>query len=266
MEETRKALLGNTLATGNLKWLFPPKPAPTTHTWEDYKNWVANKAKEKKFYWYRGQADATWTLKTTFHREADKTGMKMADYLTLVEGEVHYQLCSRLNERIRIEDQFEYASYLALLRNHGFPTPILDWTLSPYVGAYFAFRECNSEPDCKRVRIFVFDCDLWTKTYKQPTDLRDPNMYVSVIRPYAKYNPRQLAQNTVYTVTNVTDVGEYMVMLKQRESFLYYFDFPSTIKKDIMRELDLMGINEMTLFPDIDGLCREMKQKYFFRE
>ncbi len=233
-------------------------------TWQQFKSHVESTTRANKSYWYRGQVDATWGLKTTFHREADRTGMTLPSYLSLIEGELHYQLCSRLNERLRTEDPFEFASYLALLRNHGFPTPMLDWTLSPYIGAFFAFRECvMSKPACGRVRIFAFDGDAWVKTYQQSKDLRLQTPHVSVIRPYAKYNPRQLAQNTVYTVTNISDVTAHLLKHKKTEDFIYSVDLPTDIWKDVMRELDLMGINEMTMFPDMDGLCREMKKKYF---
>src|SRR5262249_24504589 len=42
--------------------------------------------------------------------------------------------------------------YLAHLRHNGFPAPLLDWTRSPYVAAYFAF----SKPQHEYVAIFAF--------------------------------------------------------------------------------------------------------------
>ncbi|WP_419833007.1 hypothetical protein [Endozoicomonas atrinae] len=30
-----------------------------------------------------------------------------------------------------------------------------------------------------------------------------------------------------------------------------------------MNELNLMGINSMTMFPDFDGVCASMKEKFF---
>ena len=238
---------------------------PPPSTWKEYKDWVEMQAKQSKFYWYRGQADATWELNTTFHREARKTGMTMSQYLNLIEnGDVHYQICSRLNERFRVNDPLEYASYLALLRNHGFPTPMLDWTLSPYIAAFFAFRECDDvNPACRHVIIYIFDCDRWKSEYLQSTSLDDPNKHVSVIRPYAKYNPRQLTQNTVYTITNIEDVKAHIMANNKVQPFLYCYTFSADIRKDVLKELDLMGINEMTMFPDLDGLCRAMKKKNF---
>ncbi len=277
MEEEKKMTISELLASGKSKVLdvlksrpikpVLPKIEPPPSSWKEYKDWVEAQAKQRKYYWYRGQADATWGLNTTFHREAKNTGMAMARYLDLIErGDVHYQVCSRLNEHFNMGDRLQYASYLALLRNHGFPTPMLDWTLSPYIAAFFAFRECNgTKPECRHVKIYIFDCDLWSATLPQSYNLDDQNQHVSVVRPYAKYNPRQLIQNTVYTATNVDDIeGHIQVNGRAKgQTYLYCFTFLADIRKEVMRELDLMGINEMTMFPDLDGLCREMKQRHF---
>jgi hypothetical protein len=45
------------------------------------------------------------------------------------------------------------ATYLAHLRHCGFPSPLLDWSKSPYVAAYFAFARAKHDGD---VAIFAY--------------------------------------------------------------------------------------------------------------
>src|SRR5205085_1893422 len=42
--------------------------------------------------------------------------------------------------------------YMAYLRHHGFPSPLLDWSQSPYVAAFFAFAHAV---DSEEVSIYV---------------------------------------------------------------------------------------------------------------
>lgn len=49
-------------------------------------------------------------------------------------------------------DELAY-DFLAHLRYQGFPSPLLDWTGSPYVAAYFAFARAQRS---ERVSIYVF--------------------------------------------------------------------------------------------------------------
>ena len=237
-----------------------------TYTWDQYKAWIATLVKSKGSFYCRGQMDHEWKLTTKFHRLAGTT-MTLAQYLNTIIPEIHYHICATQNQIIDLKNEAEFGAFLGMLQHHGFPTPLLDWTLSPYIAAYFAYREVNDrEPQSDWVKIFVFDYLLWTQSYQQPLDLRNTETnYISLLRPFAKFNPRVIPQQAAFTVTNVNDMEAYIGRCETTSSktFLYQILIDVHEKTTIMRELNLMGINEMTLFPTIDGICRALTHQFF---
>jgi len=236
-------------------------------TWNDFKNVVSKLAETKRNYYCRGHADEKWKLQTTFHREASRNGITLLQYLDTIIPEVHYHISAVRNEIIDLRKEEEFGAFLALIQHHGFPTPLLDWTLSPYIAAYFAFKEVNDQfPASENIKIYIFNYLEWTRSFQQVLNLRDINVqYVSVLRPYARFNPRIVPQQGAFTVTNVDDMEAYIYSrsVEVNKTFLYTTLLSVKEKPNVLRELNLMGINEMTLFPSIDGICRAIKSQFF---
>jgi hypothetical protein len=111
----------------------------------------------------------------------------------------------------------------------------------------------------------VFNHQLWSSHHAQPLFLSQPEPYLSTFRPHANGNPRMLRQMAVTTVTNVTNAEAYIQSEENRlnQQYLWKLDLSVTDRKIVMNELNLMGINSMTMFPDFDGMCSSMKEKYF---
>jgi FRG domain len=98
-------------------------------------------------YWFRGQGDATWKLRTTLERRSEKISV-VSKYLNLISeirpaietftGLVFdFPKAMQVEEMCREYDRFEYwfrefATYLAHLRHCGFPSPLLDWSIAPH--------------------------------------------------------------------------------------------------------------------------------------
>ena len=89
---------------------------------------------------FRGHANESWTLATPLDRlsrayEAIRADAEEYVLLTFKRRAQHY-----LRDLPAELDELEW---LALMRHHGAPTRLLDWTRSPYVAAFFATADAK---------------------------------------------------------------------------------------------------------------------------
>ena len=118
---------------------------------------------------YRGHTDSIWSLESTLYRhQLDFPTSKYTDVATKLQAIVETHT-DRDFDSPGVRDPFPTSNeqfsfrYAVYLRHHGFPSPLLDWSLSPYVAAYFAFSEAANQTKTKngngdddsRVAIYV---------------------------------------------------------------------------------------------------------------
>ncbi len=230
-------------------------------TWDGFKSAVTHLPTRR--YIYRGQENKDWRLQSSFHR----TGRSNLErYLNQDITDLHRMLSGLLSKTPDLRDDRQFGAFLNLAQHHGYPTPLLDWTWSPYVAAFFAFHRLpkHGGQTSRNVRIFKFDIEAWGKLYRADKLFPMwPN--VSILNALAVGNPRAIPQQAISTFSNVDDIETYLQGMEKvnKATYLEAFDLPATERAVAMRELTLMGITAGSLFPGVDGACEALKEQNF---
>lgn len=236
------------------------QPVSTISTWSEFKTFALDLPPRQ--YIFRGQ-DCSKRLRTSFHRTRRKD---LVQYLNADLPHAHHVLTARTRHLFNLFDPAENGAFLNLLQHHGYPTPLLDWSYSPFVAAFFAYRFRRSRsPDDGSVRIFCFDKEAWTQDFQQIQSMAFARPHFSVMEALTIENLRAMPQQSVSSVTNLDDIETYLLGCQERtgREYLRAIDLPFSERRKVMEELSLMGITAGSLFPGLDGACEELRGRYF---
>lgn len=230
--------------------------------WSKFKDHIEQTSKSK--YLFRGQ-QKPWRLCTTYHRRGR---YQMAPFTEKDIKQLHRRLSAITSHYFDLKDPDQNGSFYNLIQHHGYPTPLLDWTYSPYVAAFFAFRNVpiNYKGD-EKIRVFIFDQQAWHKTFRQPQSLDPPFLYLTIMEFIAINNPRVVPQQSVTTVTNIDDIESYLIRraAETGKIFIRAIDILASEREKAMQDLKFMGITAGSMFPSIDGICEELRESNFNR-
>lgn len=229
-------------------------------TWDEYKDYVVTLSNNE--YLYRGQ-DKPWKLRTSFHRRGR---YNLTRFLTQDIPMLHQRLTARTKHVFNLDNPKENGAFFNLARNHGYPMPLLDWTYSPYVAAFFAFRNVPKKAaDGDFVRILILNQKKWRSDLKQLVMLNTVGLHLSIFEFLAIDNERLIPQQSATTVTNIDDIEAYVSGWEDRFKckYLWAVDIPLSERNRAIKELSYMGITAGSMFPGLDGACEELREKFF---
>lgn len=248
--------------------------------------------------YFRGQANTEWGLKTTLQRLEDEisydfgfstyiqksisicgavdtyTGLNWnLDNGDLSSGETLYDRLEKLlGQDVPIstyKTRKKILEYLIYLRHCGFPSPLLDWSRSPYVAAFFAFAQIPRMTE----RVAIYQYQEMPHGIKHKED--DSEAKIHTIPYDFNTNKRHYLQHTRYTICvknyGVTQgFGKYEEAFSANEQLRCYnegehcqdlikqYTIPSSERKKVLRQLDQMNITYVSLFETKDALIKTL--------
>jgi FRG domain len=227
---------------------------------------------------YRGQREYDWKLTSAWDRFVTSSGY-LAGYKSIDSLEKKRVLDAILNQfrgsaaglpGIRTH-QLSEDQWWALGRHHGLITPLLDWTESPYVAAYFAFMDlaeylnpgfrsglCTS----KQLEVRSEPVVVWKI---QPSPAIEK---VKVIRSRVEGSYRQRAQSGFFTRLKCDEHHDLELALADCPpgAVLQRITISGRAMVPALKSLYAMNITPATLFPDLDGAAMHANISYLLSE
>ena len=187
---------------------------------------------------YRGVCDHKYTLKTSLGR---KRNIQTKDIFA-IEAKMMRLFKAHSTAYIGSKPNNEW-EWLALAQHHGLPTRLLDWTRNPLVALFFA----------------TFSHRLNGAVYvlKNVMDIVDPETTPYEMSDVGVYYPSHITsritgQSGLFTSHPLPE-EEYKSDNIEKIIIKY------NKKSQLVTELRKYGVHRASLFPDLDGLCEDIK-------
>jgi len=227
---------------------------------------------------FRGQSNASWAVQTTLER-FNSSPYSFQDYHDLMKQALPEIEAYTSDRRWRIAPASRYASwarkydpasrgvflsypFMVYLRHHGFPSPLLDWSRSPNVASFFAFR--SNSPSVDRCAIYVYCSDVGCG---RSVGTLGPN--IISLRHDVSTHRRHFIQQCEYTVCGqFTDEWHYSphelgfsMDWNHEQDALWKITLPRSERDKVLRKLDSCNLNAYTLFSSEDALMETIAER-----
>ena len=196
---------------------------------------------------WRGVSNASWCILASLDRFATEHGL-------LDRAQLQHKLldlyASRSAELGLDAEVLSDTQKWALGQHWGLPTPYLDWSSSPMVGAYFAASSADSLPDAERT-LAIYSLDV--VEFEKPGDTQ------VIAPPQGPWNSRMRAQQGLFTELSVG--GCLIDTLRSRDQLgsLAVYMCPARARNEILLDLEKMTVDALTMFPDREGVIRHVR-------
>ena len=226
---------------------------------------VSSAIKTDETFWFRGHAEVDLALTPSALRYHDpalrsKALKLIAEFKRIAEF--------KLPRPPRPDEELMWAQ---LAQHYGLPTRLLDWTESATVALYFA---CLKQ-DFDGLVLLFNPVDLNRLSYPALPRILDPQADNEIIRRYLRLGPSEKPNGRFPIAINPVWNSERLVLQKGVFTLhgtrltLTGKDVPSLVALPILREhkqqlrseLQRVGVDEMTIFPELEHSCIHLKRR-----
>jgi len=217
---------------------------------------------------FRGHGNSKWKLETTLERYTSDPFEERACHKVMLRTvnavESFTEKAWNLSHEHQDSKDGPHApqgyEFMIYLRHHGFPSPLLDWTRSPYVAAFFAFRHKPTDGS-DNVAVYSYQEDVggakgWRSS--EPT--------VFALGPHVTTHKRHHAQQSEYTICKkqISDTSFYcnheeaFAKDDRDQDILTKYVIPVSERAKVLEKLDLMNVNAYSLFGHEESLMETL--------
>jgi hypothetical protein len=230
-------------------------------SWKYFSDYIRQEMLDYRTFVWRGHRCNDWSLQSTLDRQLTKVPPTKRATVTARHLE-NFKFATRGRRGSTPAALNDDNDWWALGQHFGLSTPLLDWTASPYVAAYFAFAGTGS-PQTVRRSVFALAqnpietaCAAIRKLHAVTS--RPP--VIEFVRPLSDENSRLVNQGGLFSRAPLgVTIEEWIkshIAPDHRIITLIKIDIPNRDRELALRTLNRMNINHLTLFPDLFGASK----------
>jgi len=218
-------------------------------------------------FWFRGHASLTYKLVPSalrYSRRADreKALALLADFRRFAT----FRLAHRPSEGNPLE-------WMGIAQHYGVPTRLMDWTVNPAAALYFA---CSGSPKEDGLVAVLNPLELNARVAKRNPRVFDPQTDARIVAGYLRLDGQERRVKGKATIAIAPTFNSERIVL-QRGAFtlhgshrfeldrkqaatLSYIPILKDYKQLLLNQLERIGVDEMSLFPEPEHVARQLKR------